>query len=141
MLYPLDDPRMAGFTNRLDEINALADEAEGFVWRLQSEEGNATDIQAFDDEWIIVNMSVWESIEALHAYTFKTVHVELLRNRNAWFERMEAPAVAMWWVQKGHVPTPAEAKEKLALIERVGVSADSFTFAKQFTPEGLKIGD
>ena len=140
MLYPLDDPRMAGFTNRLDEINALADEAEGFVWRLQSDTGNAPDIQAFDDEWIIVNMSVWESIEALHNYTFKTVHVELLRNRKAWFERMASPAVAMWWIPEGHVPTPMEAKEKLALIERVGISKDAFTFSKQFTPEGVEIG-
>lgn len=140
MRYPLDDPRMAGFTNRLDEINALADDAEGFVWRLQTNEGNATDIQVFDDQWIIVNMSVWKSIEALRHYTFKTAHVELLRNRKAWFEHMDSPAVAMWWVSEGYLPTPAEAKEKLALIEQIGASADSFTFAKPFAPDGKPIG-
>lgn len=135
MLYPLEDPRMAGFVNRLDEINALADDAPGFVWRLQSETGNATDLRPYDDDFIIVNMSVWESVEALKTYTYKSLHVELLRDRKLWFEHMGQPASVMWWIPVGHVPTPIEGRDKLNLLEEIGATAAAFTFKEVFLPE------
>src|ERR1700686_5040354 len=86
---PLDDPKIAGFVSQLEPINALADTAPGFVWRLQSESGNATDIPYSDDPFIIVNMSVWESIEALRDFTYRSHHVEVFRDRAQWFEKAE----------------------------------------------------
>src|SRR5574341_824674 len=87
ILAPLDGPIMAGFVARLDEINALADESPGLVWRLQTEEGNATDLRPYDDDRILVNMSVWESLEDLKAYVYKSVHAEVMRQRRQWFEK------------------------------------------------------
>src|SRR5215510_773225 len=91
MLEPLDSPRMAGFVARLDEINALADRSPGFVWRLQTEAGNATDLRPFDDDRILLNMSVWETIEALRAYVYESAHREVLRERHSWFEKFDGP--------------------------------------------------
>jgi hypothetical protein len=128
---------MAGFANRLDEINALADEADGFVWRLQTEEGNATSIHVFDDDMLLVNMSVWENIEALRQYTYKTAHAELLKQRQDWFSKMEKPHLVLWWIPAGHIPSTDEAKEKLAYFEQHGASPLAFTFSKRFTVEEL----
>jgi hypothetical protein len=96
ILAPTDSEIMAGFMSRLDEINALADNTQGFVWRLQSDDGNATSIRVYDDDMLLVNLSVWESIEALHAYTYKTVHSELLRERQQWFAILGTPHLALW---------------------------------------------
>ena len=131
---PVEDPIMDGFMNRLDEINAIADNTPGFVWRLQTEEGNATSIHAFDDPMLLVNMSVWESIEALHEYVYRSDHRELLRSRAAWFERHEGPYQVLWWVPAGHIPTVAEAKERLNMLVEQGPTAQAFTFAKPFDP-------
>ena len=105
MNFPIDSPSMAGFVSRLDEINALADGSPGFVWRLQTPEGNATDLRPYEDERIIVNMSVWESIEALKHYVYRTAHAELLRDRRSWFEQFSGAMLAMWWVPAGHIPS------------------------------------
>ena len=131
---PVEDPIMDGFMNRLDEINAIADNTPGFVWRLQTEDGNATSIHAFDDPMLLVNMSVWESIEALHEYVYRSDHRELLRSRAAWFERHEGPYQVLWWVPAGHIPTVAEAKERLNMLVEQGPTAQAFTFAKPFDP-------
>lgn len=133
MVAPVDSDTMSGFTSRLDEINALADVADGFVWRLQTEEGDATDIRPFDDDMIIINMSVWENMEALHNYTYKTVHVELLKERKNWFHKLSTPHMAIWYIPAGHIPTPHEAQAKLALIGEHGASPLAFTFAHNFT--------
>src|SRR2546422_8033077 len=98
MKAPLEDPAMAGFVARLDDINALADRSSGFVWRLQTEEGNATYLRPFDDERIIVNMSVWESIDALRAYVYGSAHAEVLRQRREWFEKFDRVFLALWWI-------------------------------------------
>jgi hypothetical protein len=133
----MDSEIMYGFASRLDEINALADTAEGFVWRLQTEEGNATSLHVFDDDMLLVNMSVWENIETLHAYTYKTLHVELLRDRKDWFVPMDTPHMVLWWIATGHIPTTDEAKEKLETLTQNGATPLAFTFTKRFTVEEM----
>ena len=132
---PLDSPQLAGFVSRLEEINALADRAEGFVWRLQTPEGDATYLRPFDDDMIIVNMTVWESVEALKNYVYKTAHAELLRQRREWFEHFEGAYLAMWWVPAGHIPGIDEAKKRLAHLEEHGPSQFAFTFKTVQPPD------
>ncbi len=105
---------MAGFVARLDEINALADSSPGFVWRLQTSEGNATYLRPYDDDRLLLNMSVWETIEALRNYVYHTAHAELLRQREEWFEKFAGSYAALWWVPFGHIPGIDEAKKRLA---------------------------
>ncbi|HEV8658227.1 MAG TPA: DUF3291 domain-containing protein [Thermoanaerobaculia bacterium] len=135
MKAPLDSPVMAGFVARLDEINALADRSDGFVWRLQTEAGNATYLRPYDDDRILFNMSVWESVEALKDYVYRTAHAELLRDRNQWFEEFEAAYLALWWVPAGHTPSIDEAKKRLAYLEAHGPSQFAFTFRSIHQPD------
>jgi uncharacterized protein DUF3291 len=132
---PMDGPIMAGFANRLDEINALADRSPGFVWRLQTSEGNATYLRPFeDDDQMLLNMSVWETVEDLKHYVYKTAHAELLKQRNEWFERMSAVYSALWWVPAGHIPGIDEAKKRLAHLAAHGPTEFAFTFKSVFPP-------
>ena len=128
MRGPIDSPIMAGFVEQLEYINSVADRAPGFVWRLQTEDGDATAVRAFDDERIIVNMSVWESVEALHDYVYRSDHLGPLRQRKEWFERLDGPALVLWWVPAGHIPTLDEAKERLDHVGRHGATPTAFTF-------------
>ena len=129
MVAPLDSPVMAGFVARLEEINALADRAPGFVWRLQTPEGDATYLRPFDDDQIIINMSVWESVEHFKEYVYKSAHAELLRQRHDWFEQhVKDVYFAMWWVPAGHIPGIDEAKKRLKHLEEHGPSQFAFTF-------------
>ncbi len=134
--HPMDDPRMAGFTGRLDAVNALADESPGFVWRLQSESGNATDIKLADDPLFIVNLSVWDSAEALFDFVYRTVHATVMAGRRDWFERPGEAYQVLWWVPAGHVPTPEEGLARLERLRREGPSAAAFTFKRKFPPPG-----
>jgi hypothetical protein len=134
---PLDSPVMAGFVNRLDEINALADAAPGFVWRLQTEEGNATSLHVFDNEHMLINMSVWESVDALYEYVYASRHAELIKGRKDWFEKMDTPIMTLWWIPAGHIPTPEEAKQRLAHLEQHGPTPLAFTFKQRFTVEEM----
>lgn len=129
---PIDSPVMAEFVANLDRINALADGAPGFVWRLQTEEGNATAIRPFDDENMAVNMSVWRDIESLSAFVYRSVHVEIMRRRREWFERMSEAFQVLWWVPKGHRPTVNEAIGRLEHLRAHGASAHAFTFRQPF---------
>lgn len=129
----MDSETMKGFVNRLDEINALADKTPGFIWRLQTAEGDATSIQAYDDPSLIVNMSTWQDVDALKHYVYKSVHVELVRDRDAWFSKMLQAHQALWWVPAGHTPSVEEGKTKLQYLEENGPSEHAFTFAKPFT--------
>lgn len=131
-----DSEIMSEFFARLDEINALADNAPGFVWRLQSESGNATDIQAFDDEWLIVNMSVWESPDALKAFTYNTAHADVMRQRRQWFEPHTAAYLVLWWIPAGHIPTVHEAKARLQYLKTHGESEYAFTFKQLCRADG-----
>jgi hypothetical protein len=135
MKAPLDDPVMVGFVAQLNEINALADRSPGFVWRLQTSEGNATYLRPYGDDRIIINMSVWESIEALKHYVYRTAHAELLRQRQAWFEKFAGAYIALWWVPIGHIPGIDEAKKRLAHLETYGPSQFAFTFKTIFPPD------
>ncbi|RLT40531.1 MAG: DUF3291 domain-containing protein [Chloroflexi bacterium] len=137
MRFALDDPRMADFVDGLARINALADATPGFVWRLQSESGNATDIQAFDDPYLLVNMSVWESSDALRAYVYRSKHADFLRRRKEWFVAMETPMQVLWWVAAGHMPTVSQAKERLEHLTIHGPTPQAFTFRAAFPPPCL----
>ncbi len=133
---PLDSAMMHGFMSQLDALNALADRSPGFVWRLQTDTGNATYFRPYeDDDRVLLNMSVWESIEALKHYTYKTVHAEVLRERHAWFEKFELSYLALWWVPIGHVPGIDEAKKRLAHLDAHGPTEFAFTFKKTFDPD------
>lgn len=132
LLAPIEDPKIAEFVALLGPINALADKAPGFVWRLQSSSGNATDIAYADDPFVIVNMSVWESIEALREFAYKSDHMKVFRNRPKWFEKMEKPSYCLWWVPIGHLPTVCEGRERLEHYQTHGATPYSFWFSQQF---------
>ena len=132
LLAPLDGPELAGFVAQLEPINALADGSPGFVWRLQTEDGDATAIRPYEDDRVMVNLSVWASFEALRTFVYATRHLEVMRHRRQWFSRMADPYLALWWVPAGAIPTVAEAKERLELLTRQGPTADAFTFRVPF---------
>jgi hypothetical protein len=123
---------MQGFVSRLDEINALADSADGFIWRLKEDSGSATAIRVFDDPLLLINMSVWANLESLKNYVYKSLHVELIKDRDAWFNKMGESHQALWWIPAGHFPSIEEAQKQLEYIRKHGPSAQAFTFAKPF---------
>ncbi len=134
--YPVDDPRVAEFMDNLDPINELAEASPGFVWRLQDDSGNATAIRAFDDETILPNLTVWESIDALKDYVFRTDHARFLRKRREWFAPMDdLPVLTMWWIPEGHIPTLHEAKERIEHLAERGPTPYAFPFRPVFGPE------
>ena len=138
---PLDDPRLADFVAGLDEINALADESPGFVWRLQSESGNATDIPVSDDPRLIINLSVWDSVESLFDFVYRSGHIAVMARRREWFERPSRPHVALWWVPAGHRPSVEEAVARLDHLECHGPTPQAFTFKRRFpAPSGHGAG-
>lgn len=131
MKEPLESPSMADFVANLDRINALAETSPGYVWRLQTEEGDATAVRPLGDDTII-NMSVWQDVESLNTYVYDTMHVEIMRRRKEWFERMREAAFVLWWVRQGHRPTVEEAVAKLELLRTAGPTAQAFTFRHAF---------
>lgn len=131
---PIDSPLLAEFVAALEPINELADGAPGFVWRLQTEDGDATSIRPFDDDMIMVNMSVWESLDALATFTYDADHRAVMRGRRQWFERPEEAYLVLWWVPAGTVPTVADAKSRLETLRARGPSPEAFTFRSPFAP-------
>jgi hypothetical protein len=133
---PVDDPLMTGFITRLDEINALADNCPGFVWRLQTTAGNATYFRPYpQDDRILMNMSVWETVEALRNYVYRTAHSEFLKRRQEWFEKFAGAYTALWWVPKGHTPGIDEAKKRLEYLDAHGPTQFAFPFQQVFPPD------
>jgi len=133
----IDDPRVKGFVENLDRINALAETQSGFVWRLVGEADNATDLRPFPDPDMAVNLSVWTGFEPLAAFVYRTAHRDIMRRRREWFFPMET-YMALWWVRLGHRPTPAEAWERLQYLARHGPSEQAFTFRHPFpAPDAL----
>ncbi|HEV3249939.1 MAG TPA: DUF3291 domain-containing protein [Puia sp.] len=130
MLAPIDSPLMEGFVSNLDRINALAEASEGFIWRLRDETNNATSIRVFDDDFLIVNMSVWKNMEALYQFVYRSNHLEMIRQRREWFEKMPEMHLALWFVPAGHLPTVAEATERLTYLRNNGETPFAFTFKK-----------
>lgn len=131
---PLDSPQLADFVGALDRVNAIADAAPGFVWRLQDDSGNATALHPMGED-IIVNMSVWQDAESLQAFVYRSDHIGVMRRRREWFEKMDLYLV-LWWVPRGHRPTPEEGVARLNLLRGRGPSEDAFTFGKLFAPPG-----
>lgn len=128
----IDSPELTDFKNQLDEVNALAESSPGFVWRLKSDSGNATDIQVSDDPLFIVNMSVWESPQALFDFVYRSAHTKVMVRRREWFRRPEAAYQVLWWVPAGHQPSTAEAMEKLKLLQEEGPGPGAFTFKERY---------
>lgn len=141
MKEPLESPLLADFVANLDRINALADEAPGFVWRLETEEGDATALRPLGED-VIVNMSVWKDIESLHAYVYKSDHAKIMSRRKEWFHRMKEAYSVLWWVSAGHRPDVEEARSKLEALREHGPHADAFTFRKVFpAPDAHAVTD
>lgn len=129
--YPLDAPELADFVNSLDRVNALAEQSPGFVWRLQTASGDATEIDHFGADQI-VNMSVWKSIERLHHYVYRSAHLEVMRRKREWFHTMEQAHMVLWWVPAGHRPTLEEAENRLQALRENGATPRAFTFKHPF---------
>jgi Domain of unknown function (DUF3291) len=141
MREPLESPSMADFVANLERINSLADSAPGFVWRLKDDSGSAaTAIRPFGDN-ILVNMSVWETVESLHEFAFRTAHAEIMRRRREWFERRAETYAVLWWVPVGHVPSTAEAAQRLSHLREHGPTAEAFTFRSVFPQPSLASAD
>lgn len=137
MRAAIDDPVMAGFVQRLEALNALADASPGFVWRYQTDAGDATEVCVFDDELILFNMSVWASIGHLEDYVYRSGHIEAVQKRSEWFERAARQPFVLWWIPRGHIPSVEEAKERFDVLWRDGPSAFAFTFRERFAaPSG-----
>ena len=127
-----DDPVMAEFVAQLDAVNAIAEASPGFVWRLQLEDEAAAALRVFRDPLILFNVSVWESLESLQAFSYVGAHLDVLRGRQRWFEKLDGAYLALWWVPAGHRPTLEEAHDRLLLMDRLGTTADAFTFQRPF---------
>lgn len=137
MVAPLDDPAVAEFVNNLVRINELADVSPGFVWRLKNDLGDSTSFRIFDDENIIINLTVWESVDALFDYAYKSEHVAFFRRRREWFTKMDTPSMVLWWIPADHRPTFEEAKERLDHLTKHGATPYAFTFKERFEPEAV----
>lgn len=135
ILGPMDSEIMAGFAANIDFINSLAESNEGFVWRLKEDNNNATEIKMYDDEFLIVNMSVWKDVDTLFEFTYRTMHSEILKRRKEWFSKMDQMHYALWYVPAGHQPTVAEAKERLEYLQQNGDTPYAFGFKKKFSVE------
>ena len=131
MNEPLDSPVMADFVANLDRINALAEASDGFVWRLQTEAGDATALRPYGED-TIVNLSVWRDVESLSAYVYQSAHVEILRRKREWFVRPKEATMVLWWVPEGHQPSLSEAKERLDTLREQGPGAQAFNFRENF---------
>lgn len=131
---PIDDPMIDDFRSNLAGINALAEASPGYVWRLQDDGGDATGIHAFEDELEILNLTVWESIEALADFTYRSGHVELLRRRREFFEAPSEPILCLWWIPDGTIPTVEEALARLDHLRAHGPTPVAFTFRQRFDP-------
>ena len=142
LLAPIDSPLIADFVAALDSVNAMADAAPGFVWRMVTEDGNALAVRGFEQDGvgsgggIIINMSVWESVETLAAYVYGDAHRAVLRRRREWFELMREAYTTLWWIPRGHVPTPGEAEDRIRHLRQYGPTPRAFTLRVHFPPPG-----
>ncbi len=135
MLAPIDSPIMADFVANLDSINQLAENNEGFVWRLKDDNDNATSLQVFEDEFIIVNMSVWSSKKSLFDFTYSSAHVEIFKRKKEWFSSMKDMHMALWYVPENVQLTPQDAKERLKYLNANGETPYAFTFKSDFSAD------
>jgi len=135
--FPLEHPNSKDFTDNLEQINILAEHSPGFIWRLKDEDGGASsNIVAYDDPLIIVNISVWESVDDLKNYVYKSEHVDFFVRRKEWFQKLNGEHIALWWIGEDQYPTVAMAKEKLVLLEKLGPTKDAFHFGRTYPDPG-----
>lgn len=130
--YPLDSLELKDFVDNLDSINRLAERSDGFIWRLKDDSGDATSIKAFSDPDMLVNMSVWESVEALKDFMFRTHHRDFMRRKSEWFYPLAEDTYVLWWVPDGYIPTVEEAKSRLLYLRQHADSPHAFTFRRPF---------
>lgn len=133
---PEGSPVVADFFAALEPINELADAAPGFLWRLQTDAGNATELRPYDDDLVILNMSVWESVEALREFVYRTDHRPVMLRRREWFEKMPEAFQTLWWVPAGVVPTMSDAVQRLETYRKAGPTPEAFDFRNPFPPPG-----
>jgi hypothetical protein len=142
LLAPIDSPLIAGFVAALESVNAVADAAPGFVWRMQTEDGNNLAVRGFEQDavgapgGILINMSVWESVETLAAYAYGDAHIAVLRRRREWFSQLREAYLALWWIPRGHIPTVSEAEERVMHLRAHGPTAHAFTLKQHFPAPG-----
>lgn len=139
MLAPLDDPAMADFVAQLDQINAIADTSPGFIWRLQTESGDATAVRAYEDERILFNLSVWASLTDLSNYVYRSQHGVAMRDRRQWFEPVTQPTLALWWMPAGQLPSVLEARQRLEHLRQHGSTPYAFSFRQSFPPTAAMV--
>lgn len=138
LIAPLTDPKISEFVAQLDPVNRLAEQSPGFVWRLQSDSGSVTDLGEANDPLLIVNLSVWKSLEELQAFTYNSRHLQVFRDRKNWFQKPELPHYCLWWVPAGHRPTVAEGWTRLKHYQRSGPTPEAFWFSENFPAPALK---
>ncbi|QKE63587.1 DUF3291 domain-containing protein [Aquipseudomonas campi] len=131
MKEPLESPGMADFVANLERINALAESSPGYVWRLQDEAGDATAIRPFGAQ-MLVNLSLWQDVESLSDYVYKSAHTEMLKRRKEWFSRLGEAHMVLWWVPAGHLPDVHEAAERLQLLRELGSTGEAFSFRERY---------
>ena len=129
---PIDSPVLADFVDNLDRVNRLADAADGFRWRLQADDGNATSLRPFGDD-VLVNMSVWRDLDSLRRFVSDPAHAEIMKRRREWFAQSPQAYAVLWWVPSGHRPSLAEAAERLERLRQQGPSSTAFTFGRVFS--------
>jgi uncharacterized protein DUF3291 len=134
---PVDSPELADFVALLDPINAIADTSPGFVWRLQTEDGNATALRVFGKDDMLVNMSVWKDVTSLRAFVYETRHLGVFKRRNEWFHPLGEAYLALWWIPAGYIPTVADAEERIMHLRAHGPTPFAFTFTAVFEPSGV----
>ncbi|MFH0271628.1 DUF3291 domain-containing protein [Vibrio jasicida] len=135
--YPLDAAEIKDFVDNLDLVNGIAEQSDGFVWRLKDESGDATSIKLFDDPNMIVNMSVWDNVDALKNFMFRTHHRDFMRRKNEWFHRLVEDTYVLWWIEDNHIPTAEEALARLQYLRENGDTPYAFTFKANFTSNDL----
>lgn len=134
LVTPRDHPTVREFMEALDPINALAEASPGFVWRFQTDEGNATGYHPVPGDDLLINLSTWSSIEALHEFVYRSAHTPYVRRRREWFQATDEVIAALWWVPAGHRPSPAEALDRLETLRAHGPTPAAFTFHRRFEP-------
>ncbi len=128
----IEDPIMQEFVDNLDKVNALAERSSGFIWRLKDESNNAASFNPYNDEQVIINISVWADVASLEQFTYKTFHTDFLKRRKEWFKRYGKAHFALWWIEEGEFPTNEEAIERLGFLQQNGATAHAFTFSSRF---------
>jgi hypothetical protein len=135
IVAPMNSPQMAGFADNLDKINALAENSEGFIWRLKDDSNNATSIKVFEDDFLLINMSVWKNIDYLYKYVYQSAHADYLKRRKEWFEKMPEMYMALWYITETHIPNSTEAIERLQFLRSNGDSPYAFGFKTRYSAE------